>query len=51
MASSKEYLQFILEQLSGLEEKETSVYKRPVYNSKIDDFKNRSSNGDANRFF
>ena len=36
---------------SLLEEKETSVYKRPVYNSKIDDFKNRSSNGDANRFF
>lgn len=36
---------------SLLEEKETSVYKRSVYNSKIDDFKNRSSNGDANRFF
>ena len=36
---------------SLLEEKETSVYKRLVYNSKIDDFKNRSSNGDANRFF
>ena len=38
---------------SLLEEKETSVYKRPVYNSKIDDFKEqiRSSNGDANRFF
>ena len=36
---------------SLLEEKEAPVYKRTVYNSKIDDFKNRSSNGDANRFF
>ena len=34
---------------SLLEEKEAPVYKRTVY--KIDDFKNRSSNGDANRFF
>ena len=39
--------------LSGslLEEKEAPVYKRTVYKSKIDDFKDRSSNGDANRFF
>ena len=36
---------------SLLEEKEAPVYKRTVYKSKIDDFKNRSSNGDANRFF
>lgn len=36
---------------SLLEEKEAFVYKRTVYKSKIDDFKNRSSNGDANRFF
>ena len=36
---------------SLLEEKEAPVYKRTVYKSKIDGFKNRSSNGDANRFF
>lgn len=38
---------------SLLEEKEAPVYKRTVYKSKIDDFKEqiRSSNGDANRFF
>ena len=36
---------------SLLEEKEAPVYKRTVYKSKIDDLKNRSSNGDANRFF
>ena len=38
---------------SLLEEKEAPVYKRTVYKSKIDDFKEqiRSSNGDANRLF
>ena len=38
---------------SLLEEKEAPVYKRTVYKSKIDDFKEqiRSSNGDATRFF
>ena len=36
---------------SLLEEKEAPVYKRTVYRARLMISKNRSSNGDANRFF